>query len=168
MQIELKETIEDKVASTLRQEKLSREKSAQEVVYHKQRETKILLDGLKIELTSHFASKALVLANEQREMTTTPDETMIDFGTQTEVKAVGRNLEVVSTHKRQFKRESDQKMKIDGECQTELNDKVIEFMSQGSQRYERVIKYGLIKERELNKVNVDIMEHEEYYTKLIE
>ena len=81
---------------------------------------------------------------------------------------MGKTIDIVVSHRNKQRIESEKHVKVDGECQTELNEKVIDFMAQGSQRYERVIKYGLIKENELNKVNLDILEAEEYYTKLLE
>ena len=58
LQIEMKEQIEDKMNNTLRMEEVAKKEHNKTTEYHKQRETKLLLDGLDIELISHGARRA--------------------------------------------------------------------------------------------------------------
>ena len=89
-------------------------------------------------------------------------------GTQTLLKTIGRDVEVAVTSSRKMRKMKEIRGRVDGEAQTDLTYNVIEFMAEGSQRYERVIKYGLLKEAELHKVSLDAQECDEYYLKLIE
>ena len=169
MQIEMKEQIEEKVNSTLRLEKLEKKAHEKATEYHKQRDTKLLLDGLDIELTSHGTRRALELKAMQKDLFDLAEESKWRVaGTQTLLKTIGRDVEVVVTSSREMRKMKEIRGRVDGEAQTDLTYNVLEFMAEGSQRYERVIKFGLIKESELHKVNLDSQECEQYYMKLIE
>ena len=142
------------------------DKKAQEKAteYHKQRDTKILLDGLDIELASHGTRRALELKTMQKDLFDMTEESKWRVaGTQTLVKTIGRDVEVIVTGNKEMRKLKEVRGRVDGEAQTDLTYNVIEFMAEGSQRYERVIKYGLIKESELHKVNLDSQECDEYY-----
>ena len=93
---------------------------------------------------------------------------MVSKYIQTDVKAVNKDIEMVTTQRKLPKPEKIKPDTADCEIQSDLSYNVIEFMSLGSQRYERVIKYGLIRPEKLEQVNIDIMECDDYYQKLIQ
>ena len=95
-------------------------------------------------------------------------QTTANVSCQTELKGtVSRNLDVVIIYDKPFNLQSTKPPILDTECQTNLSGNVIDFMANGSQKYEQLLVLGLIRAVDLNTQKVNEETLEEYVENLI-